>query len=351
MCGPSLGRKRPRRAAIQRRHRHIALQQYAIALHKKQGPRALILSRAGLLLCGLRQLFDVSLHFSAGAVQPSRRNGEYPVSSAVFTATFSTDIAAFADRLAAASARITLPLFRTGLAADDKSADGVFDPVTAADRDAETAMRELIREAFPDHGIEGEEHDDERLDADFVWVLDPIDGTRAFIAGLPLWGTLIGLKYRGRPVFGLLHQPFTGETFSGSTFSDETRAALYRRGDTRHDLRTRARADIGEATLATTSPRLFKGADLDAYDRVERHVRLARYGYDCYAYAMLTAGHLDLVVEAGLKPCDILPLVPIIEAAGGVVTTWEGAPVTGGGTVVAAGDARLHAAALALLGA
>ncbi|MBB3809085.1 histidinol-phosphatase [Pseudochelatococcus contaminans] len=264
---------------------------------------------------------------------------------------FATEIATFADRLAAASANVTLPLFRTPLDADDKSDDGVFDPVTAADRDAETAMRALIRDAYPEHGIEGEEHDDERTDADYVWVLDPIDGTRAFISGLPLWGTLIGLKHKGKPVFGLLHQPFTGETFTGATFPGEEPVSLYRRGSIRHDLRTRARPELSEATISTTSPRQFSGATLEAYDRVERQCRLARYGYDCYAYAMLAAGHVDLVVEAGLKPCDILPLVPIIEAAGGIVTTWDGAPVTAGGTAIAAGDARLHEAALALLGA
>ncbi|MGV6871612.1 histidinol-phosphatase [Pseudochelatococcus sp. B33] len=267
------------------------------------------------------------------------------------SAAFSADIAAFADRLAAASARITLPLFRTQLDADDKSGGGAFDPVTVADRDAEAAMRALIRDTWPDHGIEGEEHGDERPDADYVWVLDPIDGTRAFISGLPLWGTLIGLKHRGRPVFGLLHQPFTGETFSGATFSDSARIGLYRRGDVRQELRIRPRADLGEATLSTTSPRMFSGAALDAYDRVEHRCRLARYGYDCYAYAMLAAGHLDLVIEAGLKACDILPLVPIIEAAGGLVTTWRGEPVTQGGTALAAGDARVHEAALALLNA
>lgn len=269
--------------------------------------------------------------------------------SPAFSPAFVSDIAAFADRLAAASARVTLPLFRTPLEADDKSRNGVFDPVTAADRDAETAMRALIRETFPDHGIEGEEHDDERLDAEYVWVLDPIDGTRAFISGLPLWGTLIGLKHRGRPVFGLLHQPFTGETFTGATFPGQPPEALYRRGAVRHDLRSRDRATLTEATVSTTSPRIFSGAALEAYNRVESHCRLARYGYDCYAYAMLAAGHLDLVIEADLKPCDILPLVPIIEAAGGIVTTWQGAPVTEGGSALAAGSARLHEAALALL--
>lgn len=263
---------------------------------------------------------------------------------------FVDKISAFADQLAAASARVTLPLFRTSLAADDKSDGRVFDPVTAADRDAESAMRALIRETFPDHGIEGEEYDDEQTDADYVWVLDPIDGTRAFISGLPLWGTLIGLKHRGQPVFGLMHQPFTGETFTGSCFPGQERAGFYWRGAIREKLQTRACPSLAQATISTTSPRQFSDSAREAYDRVERECRLARYGYDCYAYAMLAAGHLDLVIEADLKACDIVPLVPIIEAAGGIVTTWQGRPVTEGGTALVAGDVRAHEAALALLG-
>ncbi|MFC0217400.1 histidinol-phosphatase [Pseudochelatococcus lubricantis] len=256
---------------------------------------------------------------------------------------------AFADRLATASAGVTLPLFRTALTADNKAEDGDFDPVTDADREAESVMRALIRQTYPDHGIEGEEHGGERLDADYVWVLDPIDGTRAFISGLPLWGTLIGLKYRGAPVFGLMHQPFTDETFSGAAFPAAAPLTLYRRGTASGTLRTRECADLSSATISTTSPRMFTGTNLEAYNRVEGQCRLARYGYDCYAYAMVAAGHVDLVVEAGLKPCDIVALVPVIEAAGGVVTSWTGGPVTAGGTAVAAGDPRVHEVALALL--
>ncbi|MGI6244187.1 MAG: histidinol-phosphatase [Pseudochelatococcus sp.] len=262
---------------------------------------------------------------------------------------FLSDIPAFAGKLAAESAKATLPLFRTALKTDNKAGDGDFDPVTDADREAEALMRALIRQTYPDHGIEGEEHGSERLDADYVWVLDPIDGTRAFISGLPLWGTLIGLKYRDRPIFGLMYQPFLEETFSGAVFEASAPVAQYARGAANRPLRTRACPELAQATISTTSPRMFGGAVLDAYNRVERECRLARYGYDCYAYAMVAAGHLDLVVEAGLKPCDIVALVPVIEAAGGIVTSWTGGAVTQGGTVVAAGDPRVHEAALALL--
>jgi myo-inositol-1(or 4)-monophosphatase len=227
------------------------------------------------------------------------------------------------------------------MVAEDKSRGGAFDPVTEADRAAEVAMRQLIKRSFPTHGIIGEEFGAEREDADYVWVLDPIDGTRAFIAGLPTWGTLIGLNRAGRPVFGMMHQPFTGERFFGDGGS-----ATFRGPGGERRLHTRRCASLGDAVMATTSPKLFSGNALRAYDRVESVARLARYGCDCYAYCMLAGGHIDLVVEAGLKPYDIAALIPII---GGVVTTWDGGPAANGGAIVAAGDRRVHAAALELL--
>lgn len=264
---------------------------------------------------------------------------------------FYAEIADFADRLAAASAEITLPLFRTPLLTDNKAEQGTFDPVTIADRNAEAAMRSMIRKAYPNHGILGEEFEDEAPNADYLWVLDPIDGTRAFISGLPLWGTLIGLTYLGKPVFGMMHQPFTGESFTGTTFETEVGNALLRRENSCISLRTSSRMALSEATISTTSPRIFTDSERTAYDRVEQACRLARYGYDCYAYAMVAAGHIDLVIEAGLKAFDIVPLVPIIEAAGGVVSNWAGAPITEGGTAIAAATPQLHEAALALLNA
>jgi histidinol phosphatase-like enzyme (inositol monophosphatase family) len=256
------------------------------------------------------------------------------------------DFAQFVDELATVSGDAILPFFRSALAATDKARGGVFDPVTEADRAGEAAMRQLIRRAFPHHGIVGEEFGPERAEAEYVWVLDPIDGTRAFIAGLPTWGTLIGLTRHGAPAYGLMHQPFTAERF----FGDGGSAGYRSRGGERR-LRVRHCGALKDATVMTTSPRLFEGAALAAYDRVEREARLARYGCDCYAYCMVAAGHVDLVIEAGLKPYDIAALIPIVEGAGGIVTDWEGRPAGGGGSVVAAGDRRVHEAALRLLAA
>ncbi len=243
----------------------------------------------------------------------------------------------FIDELAHNSGEVIMPFFRSRFAQEDKGGVGRFDPVTEADRAAEAIMRQMINATFPAHGIVGEEFGDERSDAPHVWVLDPIDGTRAFISGLPTWGTLIGLTHHGKPVHGMMHQPFTGERFSG----DGTSARL-RHGGVERDLRTRTCTGLAQATLMTTDPALLRGDDRTRYDRVERDVRLARYGCDCYAYAMLAMGQVDLVIEAGLKPYDIVALIPIIEGAGGVVTNWTGGSAAGGGQIVASGDAALH---------
>ncbi|HVY56765.1 MAG TPA: histidinol-phosphatase [Xanthobacteraceae bacterium] len=254
------------------------------------------------------------------------------------------DFAAFVDELATVSADAILPFFRTSITVEDKSKGGVFDPVTAADRAAEAAMRTLIRRTFPDHGIIGEEYGNERTDAEYVWVLDPIDGTKSFIAGMTAWGTLIGLMRLGEPVFGLVHQPFMRERFSG-----DGGAARYRGPAGDRDLIVRPCAGLEHAVLFTTSPRLMNEADRAAFARVEESVLLSRYGGDCYAYCMLAAGHIDLVIETEIKPHDIVALVPIITGAGGVITTWEGGPVEAGGRIIAAGDARVHAAARKIL--
>jgi myo-inositol-1(or 4)-monophosphatase len=254
------------------------------------------------------------------------------------------DFAAFVDRLATLSGEALLPFFRTSLSIDNKSGPGGFDPVTAADRSAESVMRSLIRETFPDHGILGEEFGNELSDAEYVWVLDPIDGTKSFIAGMPAWGTLIGLSRRGKPVFGMMHQPFIRERFTGDGGS-----ARYRGPGGERALRVRPCATVEDAILFTTSPLLMNEGDRAAFDRIEKAVRLSRYGGDCYAYCMLAAGHLDLIIETGLQPHDIIPLVPIIEGAGGIVTNWEGASAEAGGRVVVAGDRRVHEAALRLL--
>lgn len=254
------------------------------------------------------------------------------------------DFAAFVEQLAAVSGETILPFFRTSLGVDDKGPSGRFDPVTAADRAAEQAMRTLIRRTFPEHGVIGEEFGPERADAEYVWVLDPIDGTKSFIAGMPVWGTLIALTRLGEPVFGLMHQPFTRETFSGDGL-----AADYRGPSGKRSLRTRPCASLADAVLFTTSPLLMNETDRATFQRVEAAVKLSRYGGDCYAYCMLAAGHIDLVIETELKPYDIIPLIPILTGAGAVVTSWDGGPAALGGRVIAAGDARVHAAALELL--
>jgi myo-inositol-1(or 4)-monophosphatase len=254
------------------------------------------------------------------------------------------DFAAFVDELATVSGETILPFFRTALAVDNKAGPGAFDPVTAADRAAETAMRTLINRTFPAHGIVGEEYGALRADAEYNWVLDPIDGTKSFIAGMPVWGTLIALTRFGEPVFGMMHQPFTRERFTG-----DGGAARYRGPAGPRDLRVRRCERLGDAVLFTTSPRLMHGEDRATFGRVEDAVRLSRYGGDCYSYCMLAAGHVDLVIETELKPYDVMALIPIVTGAGGVITTWDNQPPYNGGRIVAAGDPRVHAEALSML--
>jgi histidinol phosphatase-like enzyme (inositol monophosphatase family) len=249
----------------------------------------------------------------------------------------------FLFALAAAAEQETLPRFRQNGRIDNKLSAG-FDPVTEADQAAETAIRRLIEKEFPDHGILGEEHGSVGLDRKYVWVIDPIDGTRAFISGIPVWGTLIGLKEGGVAVTGLMAQPFTGEIF----YALEGEAFLQHRGGSRK-LKCRETESLADATLMTTTPALFKGEVRQRFDLLESKVRLPRYGCDCYAYAMLAAGYIDLVVEPGLNPYDIVALVPIIENAGGVVRTWAGGRPEGGGNIVAAASEALCEQAMAIM--
>jgi len=254
------------------------------------------------------------------------------------------DFAVFVDELATVSGEVIRPFFRTSLGLEDKSRGGAFDPVTAADRAAEVAMRALIRQHFPAHGIIGEEFGPERPEAELVWVLDPIDGTKSFISGMPAWGTLIALTRAGRPIYGMVHQPFIAERFAG-----DGAAANYRGPAGDRALLTRPCGSLAEAVLYTTSPRLMNAHDRALFAAVEDKVRLSRYGGDCYAYCMLAAGHVDLVIETELKPHDVAALIPIITGAGGIITTWEGEPAERGGRIVAAGDRRVHDAARAML--
>lgn len=251
----------------------------------------------------------------------------------------------FAHRLADAASAATLPHFRSPLAVENKEAEA-FDPVTAADRAAEMAIRDLIFSTYPDHGLHGEEFGIVPGAGTYEWVVDPIDGTRSFVSGVPLWTTIIGLRRDGVPAFGLVDQPYVGDRFWGG---DGTAWTRHRDGDRRR-LRTRACGRLSDAMLMTTTPAIMSDPRQRArYDHVEREVRLARYGADAYAYCLVAAGHVDLVVESGLQPYDIVGLIPLIEAAGGVVTSWSGESANGGGAVIAAGDPRLHEQALNLL--
>jgi histidinol phosphatase-like enzyme (inositol monophosphatase family) len=252
----------------------------------------------------------------------------------------------FAHVLADISGEAILPYFRKPLAVKNKAGLVGFDPVTAADRAAERAIRKAVVQRFPDHGIVGEEYGATAGEGRYRWVVDPIDGTRAFITGSPLWGTLIGLTDGETPILGLMNQPFTGERF----WSDG-RQARWRGADGKaRRIRTRACARLADAVLTTTHPDVFAApADAERFNGVRSRVRMTRYGGDCYGYCLLALGCIDIIVEAGLKTYDIVPLVPIIEGAGGIVTTWEGEPALEGGRVVAAGDRRVHEQALAIL--
>jgi len=245
-----------------------------------------------------------------------------------------------AHRLADASGAVILRHFRQALAIEDKDHIDGYSPVTVADRDAETAIRALINEACPDHGILGEEHGHERPHARFTWVIDPIDGTKAFISGMTTWGTLIALQDRGKGIIGVLDQPFLGERFVGhgeGAYLGERRLA------------TRACPTLSGAVLYATEPDMFSPAERPAFDALAARVRLRRFGADCYAYGMLAAGFIDLVVEASMNIWDIAALIPIVEGAGGRVTGWDGGPVGADGRVLAVGDPRLRDAALEIL--
>lgn len=255
-----------------------------------------------------------------------------------------TEFESFAVELAREAAHVTLPFFRSDCAAENKAEPGGFDPVTEADRAAEAAIRRLIAARWPDHGVLGEEYGEDRPDAEHVWVLDPIDGTRAFIAGLPLWTTLIALRTGGRPTVGVIAQPYLDEVFVGGPSG----ARLIRAG-TGTPLAVRPCERLTDAVIATTDPDIFTGAELGAWTQVRATARLARLGCDAYAYAMLAAGRIDLVAETGLKPWDWSALVPVIEAAGGAMVNWRGAAPDDGGQILAVGDARLIDQALVTL--
>ncbi|MGB0797886.1 MAG: inositol monophosphatase family protein [Planktomarina sp.] len=234
--------------------------------------------------------------------------------------------------------------FRTpALSADNKLAQG-FDPVTQADRNAEVAMRAVLAELRPDDAILGEEQAYQPGTSGLTWVLDPIDGTRGFISGTPTWGTLIAVSDASGPILGIVDQPYIGERFIG----DPAGATLTRDGQTTA-INTRGTETLKDAVIFTTFPEVGTPRDCGGFNAVADQCKLVRYGMDCYAYALLAAGHIDLVVEAVLNPFDIQGPMALVQAAGGVVTTWGGGDAQHGGQVIAAATPELHAAALALL--
>ncbi len=241
---------------------------------------------------------------------------------------------------------IALRYFRQPMSVDDKSGGSSFDPVTQADREIEAQLRSDLSERYPDHGIVGEEEDDRAGDSAFKWIIDPIDGTRAFMSGMPAWGTLLGLTHEGRAILGLMNQPYLEETFFGN--SEE---AWLLHGTELTQLSTRTTDSLDDCVLYSTHPDLFtQDVEKRAYASVSERVKLMRYGGDCYSYCLVAHGQVDLVIEAGLNPYDIVPLIPIIEGAGGVVTDWQGGDAHAGGRIIAAANEAVHAAAIAVMG-
>jgi inositol-phosphate phosphatase/L-galactose 1-phosphate phosphatase/histidinol-phosphatase len=251
------------------------------------------------------------------------------------------DFLAIARSLADAAGEAIRPYFRKPITVDDKPD---LTPVTAADRTAEQAMRSLIERQFPSHGIVGEEFGRVREDAEFVWTLDPIDGTKSFISGVPLFGTLIALTRATRPILGIIDQPISRERWVGVAGRPTTLNGAV--------VHCRDCPALATATLFATTPDMFKEGDAASFVRVSAAVKLTRFGADCYAYGLVAAGFIDLVLEASLKPYDFCAMVPIVEGAGGIATDWQGAKLdlASDGRILVAGDRRAHQAAMALLG-
>lgn len=248
----------------------------------------------------------------------------------------SQEIVDFAQTLAERSREVIRPYFRSGLGVMDKADES---PVTIADKNAEAALREMIEASYPDHGIFGEEHGVKEGNGEDLWVLDPIDGTRSFICGAPWFGTLIAYLKNGVPSVSVLDVPMMGERWvsDGQTTLFQGEIAKTRTGVT-----------LDQASLYTTDYDLFTPVEKTAFDRVKSQAKCVRYGTDCYAYGLLSSGHIDLVIEAGLQPYDAMALVPVIKGAGGIVTDWNGGEISmdWDGRIVAAGSSELHRQAI-----
>ncbi len=251
------------------------------------------------------------------------------------------DYIPFAEQLATIAGEIVRRYFRKPFSIEEKPD---MTPVTAADREVEKNIRAAIHNAFPEHGIIGEEYESTNPGAELVWVLDPIDGTKSFLIGRPIFGTLIALLHRNKPILGIIDQPILGERWTGvEGFSTNFNYT---------PTRTRACATLKAAMFCTTSPSLFNEKDLPSFEHVRDNVQYVAYGGDCYSYGLLASGHVDIIVETGLKPHDFCALAPIIKGAGGVITDWAGEKLTlqSDGRVLACGDRRLHEKVLKLLG-
>ncbi len=256
------------------------------------------------------------------------------------------ELIATAAELADAARVATLAHFRSqGLTADTKETDR-FDPVTVADRLSEQQMRAILARRRPDDAILGEEFGPKAGTTGLTWVLDPIDGTRGYLSGTPTWGVLISVRDAKGPIYGLIDQPYIGERFEGGLGRAEVNGPMGR-----HLLATRPPRPLSDAIVFTTFPEVGTPEDGAAFRRVAARAKLVRYGMDCYAYALIAAGQIDLVIEAGLQAYDVQAPIAVIEAAGGIVTDWQGQPCPQGGRVLAAANRAIHAEALALLNA
>jgi histidinol phosphatase-like enzyme (inositol monophosphatase family) len=263
---------------------------------------------------------------------------------AQITPELASDLWRTANDLADVARVETLRHFRAaGLSADNKLAGG-FDPVTVADRAAERAMRDILATRRPDDGILGEEYGNADGTTGLTWVLDPIDGTRGYLSGTPTWGVLIAVSDAQGPIMGIIDQPYIGERFAGGLG-----VASMQGPHGAGTLATRASRPLSQAILYSTFPEVGTAAEGAAFARLSKHVQLTRFGTDCYAYALIALGQIDLVVEAQLQPYDVQGPIAVIEAAGGIVTNWQGGPAHMGGQVLAAANADIHAAAMAIL--
>ena len=245
--------------------------------------------------------------------------------------------------LAGAARDITLPLFSNPLGIRNKSANTDYDPVTQADIDAELKLRALIQKSFPDDTIEGEECPDHMGSNDYTWTLDPIDGTRAFIAGVPVWSTLIALSYQGKPVLGAIDLPALNKRYIGRIDGETQKTWIETdNGQTKTDIKSANCAALNAAILGCTEPlAMFKPGELAAYNIIRRGVKFSRLGLDAYGYGLLAEGRMNIIIEAQLKPCDVRALMPVIEGAGGKLTNWHGGSPVNGGRVVAVSDSAL----------